>query len=422
MQCRMTDEYPGELRILFVGLAESSHTHSWIGLLDGERINVRLFAMPTNGLPPPDWKVRTYLSFLQSPPGLDSRYRCCLLPPLQKTQSRLHQLVRRLSRNLWRGAEVQSPVQSPEEWLSEIIQDWKPHVIHTLGLDHSQGGFFYHSVRKEKNLSGIGKWVLQLRGGSDLVFSRHDPIMRPKLQEALRDSDRILTDNHANIRYIQEMGIEPKKIPALVPVPGTGGLDIESLSALARWPPSTRRRVILAPKACDTPWAKVMPVLEALRLAWTRIRPCEIVFAVTAPEVRWWCNAEAEEFRNSCKFLDRIERSEFLNLLAQSRVVLIPSLVDGVPNILYEAMACGVLPIVSPLETITPVVKDGQNVLFARNLYPDEIAGALHRAMADDDFVDRVARVNLDLVKEIADRRKIRERVIQFYRSMGPGA
>ena len=49
----------------------------------------------------------------------------------------------------------------------------------------------------------------------------------------------------------------------------------------------------------------------------------------------------------------------------------------------------GAFPIVSPLETITNLIKQDENVLFARNLYPNEIADALIRAMMDDELVDQ---------------------------------
>ena len=84
--------------------------------------------------------------------------------------------------------------------------------------------------------------------------------------------------------------------------------------------------------------------------------------------------------------------------------MLAPSLTDGIPNTLYEAMAAGAFPIVSPLDTIQPIVKNERNVLFARNLYPQEIAEALCRAMHDDELVDHAAERNLKLVRKIADR------------------
>ena len=107
--------------------------------------------------------------------------------------------------------------------------------------------------------------------------------------------------------------------------------------------------------------------------------------------------------------------------MTRARVMLAPSLVDGTPNSMFEAMAAGALPIVSPLETIRPLVEDEQNVLFARNLYPEEIAAALVRAMTDDALVDEAARRNLELVARIADRDEVRARVVKFYESLAGG-
>jgi hypothetical protein len=81
-------------------------------------------------------------------------------------------------------------------------------------------------------------------------------------------------------------------------------------------------------------------------------------------------------------------------------------------------MACGAFPIVSPLDTISSVVAERINVLFARNLYPQEIAQALIEAMSDDVLVDKAARTNLELVKHLADRATIGPRVLQYYRKM----
>jgi hypothetical protein len=104
--------------------------------------------------------------------------------------------------------------------------------------------------------------------------------------------------------------------------------------------------------------------------------------------------------------------------MVQSRVLLSPSLVDGTPNSMFEAMACGAFPIVSPLATITPIVSDRENVLFARNLYQEEIAQALVKAMTDDGLVDAAAERNLELVNRIADRAEIGPRVIAYYEGL----
>jgi hypothetical protein len=57
-------------------------------------------------------------------------------------------------------------------------------------------------------------------------------------------------------------------------------------------------------------------------------------------------------------------------------------------------------------------------VLFARNLYPDEIGDALARAMNDDHLVDDAVAENLALVRKLADRTAIRPRVVGLYESL----
>ena len=131
-----------------------------------------------------------------------------------------------------------------------------------------------------------------------------------------------------------------------------------------------------------------------------------------------WFWSLPEVIRRSCRPRERVARSEVLEMMLKARVMLAPALIDGVPNSMYEAMACGAFPIVSPLETILSVVNNEENVLFARNLYPNEIADALTRAMTDDALVDAAAEKNLELVRRRASRDLIRPRVIEFYESL----
>ena len=104
--------------------------------------------------------------------------------------------------------------------------------------------------------------------------------------------------------------------------------------------------------------------------------------------------------------------------MERARILLAPSLIDGVPNSLYDAIVSGAFPIVSPLETIMPVVNQQENVLFARNLYPHEIADALVHAMNDDALVDKAAENNFKLVRTIANRQTIKTNVVNYYKRL----
>lgn len=541
-----TNPHPGRPKVLFVGLAESSHTHAWVGLLEEAKFNVRVFGLPTY-LPPHDWKVRTYITCnVSQAQELDHRTRAALhraippapvpptppsapgaptapiapIPPKAPTpsaplvlpgfpaslatlrrwsQGHRMSLVRYLSRialdrmplyhryqDLCEAVQIRSETErardevaqtcyeaeraqyeaaqiryeaeraqyeaaqiryeaervqyeaalvqhevelaryaadcaahqalsaplSPEEWLAQIIREWRPDIVHTLGLDFAS--YFYSNVRSWFGLSNAGKWIVQARGGPDLALHRLMPEHADRIRKVLCSCDVFIADNQANYSYAVDMGLAESKICPLGFLPGTGGIDLESTSDVPR--PSQRPRLIVWPKAYECPQGKALPVFEGLRLAWDHIQPCRIaLLAAYQDEVAMWWRILPEAIQQASQLYSRIPRLEVLELLKSARVLLAPSLSDGIPNSLYEAMAFGVFPIVSPLETIGSIVEDEKHVLFARNLYPGEIAAALIRAMNDDALVDAAAERNLRLVGAIADRAKIRQRVVGYY-------
>jgi len=401
------DPYVDGPRILFIGLGESTHTHAWIDLLNAAPVNVRLFALPS-GLPPHDWPVRTYVTATT-----DAHLEPAMRVRLYAADRARRYPKKGYARFLLRGPSLE------ERWLAQVIREWCPDIIHTLGLDPA--GVFYHRVRRAFSLETIGKWVLQTRGGSDLALTRFDPDRAPALAAVMRDCDQLLSDNEQNFTIARDLGVRPEQIASIGVVPGTGGIDVDHLASAADGAPSSRR-IIVWPKAYDCPWSKSLPVLEALTSCWDRIAPCEVHMLAMQPETRMWFHALPAHIKAACRIDERVPRRELLTLMGRARVMLAPSLVDGTPNSLFEAMATGAFPIVSPLETIRPIVRDGENVLFARNLYPNEIADALVRAMCDDALVDNAGRVNRDAVRRLADRSSIGPRVVKWYETLTAGA
>jgi hypothetical protein len=399
------DEHPNGPRILFVGLGHSSHTHSWIDLLDGAQLNVRLFCTSAD-LPPDDWKVRTYVT-ANNRQSLDPGTRACLFESGNVSRF-VHRMAARARGRKW------NPDWLISDWLLEVIRDWKPHIVHTLGLDAAR---FYLDVRRRLAGSWAPKWVLQTRGGSDLQLTHLDPQQNAEIAPVLRACDQLLSDNTLNFRIARDMGVTDEQLSRIGTVPGTGGIDVESQAKKWKAKPS-QRRMILWPKVYECPWSKALPVYEALRLCWEQIQPCELRLLAMTGEARMYYWTLPERIRSGCILSDRVPRSEVLEAMTGARVMLAPSLVDGTPNSMFEAMASGALPVVSPLETIRGVVEAERNVLFARNLYPEEIVAALVRAMTDDALVDAAAERNLELVRRLANRDEIRPRVVGFYETL----
>jgi glycosyltransferase involved in cell wall biosynthesis len=310
--------------------------------------------------------------------------------------------------------QFRTSVALQQSWLQHIIDIWQPDIIHILGLETS-GDFFYQTYKQFPFKKT--RWVLQLRGGSDLVFNRLIPELITKIRPILQNCDQILTDNKQNIQYLRELNVRDDQISSLTPIPGTGGVDVERLVSI-RTAKASQSREIIFPKGYELPWSKCLPVFEAFKLCWDNIAPCRVHILNVTQEIQNWFYTLPISIRENCVLYNRIPRDDFFTLLANARVLLIPSLVDGVPNSLYEAMALGTLPIISPLATICSVVGEKKNALFARNLYPEEIASALTMAMTNDILVDRIVETNLELVGRIANRAIIRKHVLEFYENL----
>lgn len=366
----MIDHYPGRHKLLFVGIPYSSHTHSWMELMDNREINVRLFS--AFGQAPAHCKYQAYDEVRPDDRMLDLAY---------------------------------------------AINEWRPDIVHTLGFEPS--GFLLSHTKEAHNLYPH-VWIHTSRGGPELALHRLLPERKKKLVPVLLGCDRFIADNHLNYEYARELGLAPDKIPSFGIVPGTGGVDVGYLRSLRKEKTSCSR-IIVWPKAYECPASKALPVLEALKICWDKIKPCRIIMtAIIQEEIHMWFRTLSEEIQESCELFSRLPREELLERMAGARVLLSPSLTDGIPNSFYESMATGAVPIFSPLETYTHVFREGENVVYARNLYPQEIADALEKAMNDDEMVDKIAENNYALVKEMADRKKISETMYNFYVSCAP--
>src|SRR5437762_900603 len=112
------DPLPGKPRILFIGASESTHTHAWINLIEGEQFNVQLFGIP--GTAPPDsWPVRTYVTLYD---GL------VLDPATRKRLYPANRLARFMKWRLPRAGRERSVRGDAKFWLARIIRKWQPDI------------------------------------------------------------------------------------------------------------------------------------------------------------------------------------------------------------------------------------------------------------------------------------------------------
>ena len=416
-------------KVLFVGLAESSHTASWIDLLENSKVEFALFGLPTGALPASK-TIPTYMSDPRARRGARS-YNLLNLKPLSifslnmlRLSVELLKQFQRVSRvyyrivlrrvkhqNLHRGGELLLKFQ-----LRAFIQTFQPKIVHTLGVFPSADLFL--SIADEfPNIA----WVAQVRGGPDLELSVFDPIKKGSIQLVFEKARRIICDSESNYQLAEQLGADSQKFSFGV-VSGSGGLDLDKFAyeSDSFETKLTSRRVVW-PKVYESITSKASPVIEAINIAWDDIQPVTFTFLwLEDKELELWMRSYLRpEILSSIKILNRIAHSDALGFIRDAQVLLAPSLMDGIPNVMLESMMLHTVPIVSPIRTIKSFVSDPENVIFARNLYPEEIASALIRALNDSDGNKKRIDNNYNLVKLKYNRADIKSKLTHMYEELG---
>lgn len=81
-----------------------------------------------------------------------------------------------------------------------------------------------------------------------------------------------------------------------------------------------------------------------------------------------------------------IDRESVFAYLSDSRFLIIPSYSEGVPKILLEGMACGAIPVATPVGGIGDIVQDGENGFLLSDNNPDSIIQKLCNITDRDDL------------------------------------
>ena len=202
------------------------------------------------------------------------------------------------------------------------------------------------------------------------------------------------------------MGFRGKSLGHL---PGNGGFDLQVLAKIKKKYQS--RNIILIKGRQGGYVGKAFNVLKALNQLRKELGNYQIKIIMSSPDVK--AVARFLNLENEPKFeiMPRLPYKELLSLFAQSRLAISASDVDGSPIFLLEAMAMGVFPIHSDMESVREWIKDGQNGL----LFPvddiESLSKSIKKALADNQLVSRAKVINWRIARQRMDRNKIRPHI-----------
>lgn len=387
------------MRILIVCFPESPHSQSWIDLFGNDReFDVRVYAhnfVNAEDYLPQEWKKPTYS--LEKPKRHKENIKILtLFPDLKYSKFFANRILNRFPLDYW--------------YLKKVIENWKPDIVHSLSITTC---YFtlqaLKKIKKNRPLFVISSW------GSDLNIGKNNADEKAGIKEILENCDGFIGDCKSDIKNAVDLGLSKEKIAFDFAVPVTGGIDIDKDHDIL---PVQKRNIILIPKAVEAFSNKTLPALEALNQFRDKLEGNEIHLLVTSEDVKKYLMLMPKEFTKYCHVHSQLPQKEVLDLMKRSRVMIAPSVSDGTPISLLEAMSVGTLPLVSPLESIKEWIKDGKNGLLVHPLYPDKIAQALGRALFDDELFNSAAQINRQIIKNRANKQIIRAQVKRYYKNL----
>ena len=160
------------------------------------------------------------------------------------------------------------------------------------------------------------------------------------------------------------------------------------------------------------PGKGLLESLEALRIARARGVPARLVLVGGGPEEpRLRQYVRDAGLTRDVTFVGPAYGDAKAHLLSQADVLLLPSYSEGLPYSLLEAMAAGVVPVVTPVGAIPDVVAEGEHGLIVPPRDAGAIAAAIERLATDK---AAMARMSVACRKRIAGAYSI-ERVAKDF-------
>jgi glycosyltransferase involved in cell wall biosynthesis len=287
----------------------------------------------------------------------------------------------------------------------KILAAFRPDLVHAFRL------------QTEGYVAAMAGWrpLVMSTWGSDFIwFARKYPAHRMLARWALERADGLLPDCDRDRELAHEAGFARGR-PVLV-CPGNGGVDFTvyrpGRDAL------TRERLIVYPRGL-VPSVRLDTLIRSLSLleraqesgAPRAVLLVQSAFVPVVTRMVRTAGLSSERVR----VMPLVDQDTWVALLQRAAVLVSPSVSDGTPNSMLEAMACGAFPVMGDLASIREWIHHGVNGLLFDPTNAEQLAACLQEALTNSDLRRSAQAANVELAKARADRARIMPAVRGLY-------
>jgi glycosyltransferase involved in cell wall biosynthesis len=286
--------------------------------------------------------------------------------------------------------------------LRSVIERVRPDFVHAMRIP-------YEGMLAADAVAGLVPLLVSVWGNDFTLHAPSTPLMRHYTEWTLKVADALHADCQRDIRLGKQFGFAVNK-PTLV-TPGSGGIRTDLF-----YPPSkpVEAPLVVNPRGFRA-YVRNDIFFQAIPLVLKE-----------QPEARFACTGMAGE-RQVLAWIEKLGIGHAVELLAplpyaamadlfrSAQVVVSPTIHDGTPNTLLEALACGCFPVAGDLESIREWIRPGQNGLLVDVGDPSALAAAILRGLNESALRRRAAEQNAVIIAERAEYTRNMVQAAKFY-------
>jgi glycosyltransferase involved in cell wall biosynthesis len=439
------------MKILFIAEVGSIHVARWVNQLHGTGWDFRIFQPVTSAysvrgeflsghiyLPydvnKPD-SIRVEYTLTPKPLSLVTRairkgLRILKITSFdEKTPSLAIRAVRKGMRML-KIMPLEESLVSPDirhaQFLADLIRQWRPDVIHSLGMfvNWRDNAIVLLRAREILGSKLPCPWIVSSWGIDMTLYPSLGEKEQAAVEAILAVCDGLLVEGDRDLPLAQKLGFRGK---VLAKLPAYGGITWKPQDYCLPGLTSSRHAIILKGRdnsdhvlAGGDPQGRAMIAIKAFKICQNLLKSYSIIIVQATPSVEAEAKALAADgmditiYSNSTS----LPYEQWLKLLGSARILIAVTASDGLPSTLIEAMSLGVFPIHSGLETVREWINDGQNGLLVPPEDVQAVAYALQNALENDALVDKASEYNLAMIAKSLSDSVVRPQVIDLYKTL----
>lgn len=329
-----------------------------------------------------------------------------------------------------RHGALSSTILSLQQWLpplelykhvdrvSRILKKESPDLVHAMRIP-------FEGILAAKAIPPSIPLIISVWGNDFTLFASQNPLIASQTKAALKRANALHSDCYRDLLLSYKWGFDKNKFSKVIP--GAGGIKSSifypatpCLNLKKELNIDPQFQVVINPRGFRS-YVRNDVFFQAIPYI-IKEKPQTMFLSVAMKG-----HPIAEQFvsqlaiSKNTRLLPTVSHNEMADLFRLADIAISPSLHDGTPNTLLEAMACGCFPVAGDIESLREWISNKVNGILFETTSPKSLAGAVLEGLENSQLVKNAKEYNYKLIAEKANFEKVMLEAENFYNQVIKG-